>query len=178
MTTSEPAPTIGDTKDWTWTTVRACPDCGADPHAVTAETLGKVLRSTTSRWLSILGRDDVRQRPEPNIWSPLEYACHVRDVHRLFVQRVTLMLAQSNPHFPDWDQDAAAIDGCYWEANPAKVAVELTGAAEVAASSYDDVPSDSWPRRSVRGDGGAFTVSSMGRYHLHDVLHHLYDVRG
>ena len=26
-------------------------------------------------------------RPAPDVWSPLEYACHVRDVHRVFAER-------------------------------------------------------------------------------------------
>ena len=50
-----------------------------------------------------------RDRPAPDVWSPLEYACHVRDVHRVFAERVRLMLAEDDPLFDDWDQDAAAV---------------------------------------------------------------------
>jgi hypothetical protein len=28
----------------------------------------------------------------------------------------------------------------------------------------------------VRSNGDEFTVESLGRYHLHDVVHHLHDV--
>jgi hypothetical protein len=30
----------------------------------------------------------------------------------------------------------------------------------------------------VRSNGSEFTVESLGRYHLHDVVHHLHDVTG
>src|SRR6187551_2418321 len=37
--------------------------------------------------------------PTPQVWSPLEYACHVRDVHRVFGERVQMMLAVDDPLF-------------------------------------------------------------------------------
>ena len=33
-------------------------------------------------------------------------------------------------------------------------------------------------RRGLRDNGSEFTVDSIARYHLHDVLHHSHDVRG
>ena len=106
-----------------------------------------------------------------------EYACHVRDVHRIFAQRVRLMLDEREPHFADWDQDATAVEEGYDLQDPAVVALELTDAAEQVASSYDEVPADAWGRRGLRSNGSVFTVESIGRYHLHDVVHHLWDVR-
>ena len=66
-----------------------------------------------------------RQRPRPDVWSPLEYACHVRDVFRLFDQRLGLMLAEDDPQFANWDQDDTAVDDRYGEQDPAVVAGEL-----------------------------------------------------
>jgi hypothetical protein len=40
------------------------------------------------------------------------------------------------------------------------------------------VPADAWDRPGVRSNGSEFTVESLGRYHLHDVVHHLHDVAG
>ena len=39
------------------------------------------------------------------------------------------------------------------------------------------MPPLAWQRRGLRSDGSEFTVETLGRYHLHDVVHHLYDVR-
>jgi hypothetical protein len=33
-----------------------------------------------------------------------------------------------------------------------------------------------WDRPGLRSNGSRFTVASLGRYHLHDVVHHLRDV--
>ncbi len=40
------------------------------------------------------------------------------------------------------------------------------------------VSDDGWSRPGRRSNGDAFTVESIGRYHLHDVVHHLWDVAG
>jgi hypothetical protein len=47
-------------------------------------------------------------RPTPEKWSPLEYACHVRDLLVLCDHRLDLMLTQDDPIFANWDQDEAA----------------------------------------------------------------------
>ena len=54
-------------------------------------------------------------------------------------------------------------------------------AAEAVAARYDairDAPEETWARRGLRDNGSEFTVDSIARYHLHDVLHHSHDVRG
>jgi hypothetical protein len=115
-------------------------------------------------------------RPAENIWSPLEYACHVRDVHRIFGERLGRMLAEDDPLFANWDQDATAVEEHYDEQDPATVAGELVAAAAAVADRYAGVTGDQWLRTGRRSDGARFTVTSLGRYHLHDVEHHLYDV--
>ena len=57
----------------------------------------------------MLAGPNVAVRPAPQTWSPLEYACHVRDVLSLFTERVQLMLDQDAPTFANWDQDETAI---------------------------------------------------------------------
>jgi hypothetical protein len=178
MASDEPEPTPGDDKDWTWAAERPCPDCGFDPLAIAGPDLGDALRNTSDRWRAVVGRAGAGRRPAPGVWSPLEYGCHVRDVHRLFTERVALMLAHDDPAFANWDQDAAAVDGRYFEQDPGTVADEIAGAADAAAAQYDAVPADHWQRTGRRSNGSAFTVLSIGRYHLHDVVHHLHDVQG
>ena len=68
------------------------------------------------------------------MWSRLEYACHVRDVHELFAKRVRLMLDEDDPTFENWDQDATAVEQAYDLQDPGEVGTELVErAAEVAA---------------------------------------------
>src|SRR5665647_1886868 len=98
-----------DTKDWTWVLQRRCPECGMAAGAIVAAEVPDLLRGYAERWAEVLRRPDVAARPEPTVWSPLEYGCHVRDVCRLMQWRAELMLTEDFPTFPDWDQDATAL---------------------------------------------------------------------
>jgi hypothetical protein len=165
-----------DTKDWTWVLERPCPECGFESAAHEVSDLPGLLEQTAATWAQVLGRGDVAERPEPGVWSALEYACHVRDVHVLFAERVRLMLEEDGPTFANWDQDATALQRDYGSQDPDVVATELVAAARSVAVLYASVSDDTRGRRGVRSNGDEFTVESLGRYHLHDVVHHLHDV--
>jgi hypothetical protein len=165
-----------DRKDWTWILERACPECGYDARAVRTVEVKNRVYANASAWRGVLAGPDPRVRPAPGVWSPLEYACHVRDVHRVFGGRVALMLAEDDPLFEDWDQDAAAAAGAYGDQDPARVADELTAAAAAVSATYAAVEGDAWRRPGRRSNGSVFTVESLARYQLHDVEHHLHDV--
>jgi len=166
-----------DTKDWTWVLDRPCDECGFDSSAFSVDQIPDLIRDNTLSWSQALSSPDAAVRPVPHIWSALEYACHVRDVHDLFDQRVVLMLVQDDPLFANWDQDATAVEKRYGDQDPATVEVELIEAADAVAGRYATVAADQWQRPGRRSNGSGFTVESLGRYHLHDVVHHLYDVR-
>jgi hypothetical protein len=166
-----------DTKDWTWVLERPCPECGYDASAVADEDLPELLHENTRDWFPVLDGPDAAVRPAADVWSPLEYACHVRDVHLLFDRRLHQLLDEDDPQFANWDQDQTAAEQGYDEQDPATVSVELVEAAAVVAATYAGVRGDQWQRPGRRSDGSVFTVASLGRYHLHDVVHHVGDVR-
>lgn len=165
-----------DTKDWTWVLERPCPDCGFDPSAQGLADLPGLLHDTAMTWSEVLRRPDVGERPSSGVWSPLEYACHVRDVHVLFAERVRLMLEEDRPVFANWDQDVTAVESDYPSQDPAVVVGDLIDAAGAVAGLYAGVDERGAARRGTRSNGDEFTVASLGSYHLHDVVHHLHDV--
>ncbi len=128
-------------------------------------------------WPSRLARPDVRIRPDEATWSPLEYAAHVRDVIRITHQRVLLALHKDDPLFANWDQDSTAVLDRYNEQDPVVVASQLLESAEILAAVLEAIPEDSWSRPARRSDGSSFTVETLARYFLHDLVHHLWDVR-
>ena len=177
----EPPPTVpGDEKDWTWVLDRPCPECGFVAAEVAASDVAARLRANATEWVALLDADPegVRHRADPTVWSPLEYACHVRDVYRIYHGRLDRMLAEDDPHYANWDQDATAVEERYDLADPAAVAVELTREVELLAALFDTVDGDQWARTGVRSDGARFTIDTFSRYLLHDPVHHLHDVRG
>jgi hypothetical protein len=165
-----------DTKDWTWVLEQPCEQCGFDPAAVVREDLPELLHENTRGWYAVLADPDHAVRPAPNVWSRLEYACHVRDVHELFAKRVRLMLDQDDPTFENWDQDATAVEEGYGLQEPGVVGTELVERAAEVAAVYASVEGDQWERSGRRSNGSRFTVQTIGVYHLHDVAHHLWDV--
>jgi len=178
--TTQPEPAIEpDTKDWTWVLEHRCPECGFDARQGSVTELPRTLRACVTAWQEVLDRPDVRRRPAPAVWSPLEYACHARDVFRLFAGRITLMLERDDPQFDNWDQDETAVAERYGEQDPAVVLDELTEAGGLLARVVSEVPEhgpNAWLRPGVRSNGSVFTVESLCRYMLHDVVHHLHDV--
>jgi DinB superfamily len=171
-------PIVPDTKNWTWVTERRCPECGLYAPGLPREAVPTLIRINAAAWQEVLAEDDVAERPAENVWSPLEYGCHVRDVLRIFDERLQLMLGSDDPEFENWDQDATAIAGDYPSQDPPTVIEDLLAGAEQIAARFETVSGDQWQRPARRSDGATFTVESFARYLVHDPVHHLYDVTG
>lgn len=193
-------PIVPDVKNWTWVLERSCPECGFDPASITYTNVPGLAREYAGRLSATLARPDAATRPDDATWSALEYAAHVRDVCRIFTYRaaVTARVAAVDPRvtgfdakgldtgetadgipvFSNWDQDVTAIADRYGEQDPGEVAAELTDAADAVARAFESVPAADLARQARRSDGSIFTVESLASYFVHDVIHHVYDVRG
>jgi hypothetical protein len=172
-------PIVPDDRDWTWVLERPCPECGFEAAAVDVTEVAAMIRANAAEWRKILADDPaaVRTRPVPDRWSALEYGAHVRDVHRIYLHRLDLMLTRDDPHYPNWDQDATARAERYGEQDPRTVASELSAAADALADRFESVDGDRWRRTGRRSDGARFTIDSFARYLVHDPIHHVHDVR-
>ena len=169
---------VPEDKDWTFVLDVPCTECGFVAADVDVTDLSGLVLAATTPWTQVLARPDATVRPAPQVWSPLEYACHVRDVLLVFAIRVELIRMQDEPRFPNWDQDATAIEDRYWEQDPAEVAVQLQEAAGIIAGAWASVNADEWDRPGTRSNGSTFTLDTLGRYFLHDIIHHVHDVGG
>jgi hypothetical protein len=169
-------PIAPDDKNWTWVLERACPDCGFDAGAFDAHDARGAIEANAARWRELLADPRASQRPDDHTWSALEYGCHVRDVFRLYLYRLDLMLHEDGPTFPNWDQDETAIRERYDRQDPHEVAGELHAAAGMLSARFATVQGDQWQRTGFRSDGAAFTIDSFTRYLVHDPVHHVHDV--
>lgn len=176
MTTDTDSVTPRDDKDWTWVLERPCQECGLDVSTLSRPEVADLIEANVAAWSTVLARPDVRQRPRPDVWSPLEYACHVRDVFELFDQRLTWMLTEDDPQFANWNQDETAVAERYGEQDPVVVGTELHDAGQTLVASLRAVGDDQAARTGRRSDGAAFTVTTFARYLAHDPMHHLWDV--
>jgi hypothetical protein len=173
---ARPAAVQPETKSWTWVLERPCPDCGFDAPSFDVATIAAALDDNARRWEAVLTRAGVAERPKSDVWSPLEYACHVRDVFRLFETRLRRMVVEDRPRFANWDQEETAVEDNYHAQDAAVVARVLRAHADALAATYGKVTD--WTRTGHRSDGATFTIDSFTRYLLHDPLHHLWDVAG
>jgi hypothetical protein len=155
---TQPAAPEPDDKDWTWTLLRACPECGFDAGAVRGQDVPGIVQEVIARFGRRLADADASTRPQPQVWSPAEYACHIRDVCTVFDQRLHAMLAEHDPLFENWDQDATALEKQYWGGEPSGVVDEQ------------------WMRPGRRSNGSMFTVVTLVQYLAHDLAHHAHDI--
>lgn len=171
---------VPDDKDWTWVLHATCAECGFDVSALPATDVARLIRENAAAWTTALRApaDDVRVRRRPDRWSSLEYGAHVRDVYRLFHERLRRMLREDDPLFANWDQDVTARNERYGEQEPGRVGVELADAAVALADEFERVRGDQWLRPGRRSDGASFTIESFSRYLIHDPVHHLWDIGG
>jgi hypothetical protein len=167
---------IPDTKDWTWVLERRCDECGFTASELAPTDFAGLVRQTAAAWPAVLARPDVRERPNHSTWSPLEYGAHVRDMLRLYRERLTIMLELDDPLYPNWDPDAAAVAGRYGELHPSVVSRELLDAASDIADAFEVLVPEEHRRPARRDDGASFTVKTFAQYFCHDLVHHLHDV--
>ena len=168
---------VPDEKDWTWVTTRACPECGFDASACAPQAVAGLIDENVRAWEQLLAAHAISAvRPDDATWSPLEYACHVRDVYRRYDARIVLMLEHDDPFYPNWDQDASAAEDRYESQDPAGVVAELRVAGAVLSARLAGLGAADWERTGRRGDGASFTIDTISRYMVHDTIHHVWDV--
>jgi DinB family protein len=155
-----------------------CPECGLAYDDVSLSSVGASLTDLADRYQGYLALDlaDLQHRPEPNSWSALEYACHVRDSFALYRWRIDRALAEDRPTFPTIDRDAVVIELGYNDQEPALVAGDLMANCERLHDLLLDIDEPDWSRVGIR-EGEELTVEWLTISALHEARHHLLDVR-
>jgi hypothetical protein len=162
--------------------VERCEECGYAYDLTAATRAGDEIRSAVAelaRLLVTTERRALARRTAPERWSPLEYACHVRDV--LITQRERVLLARRTDvpaAVPMGRDERVAHDG-YAESDPAEVAEEVTIAARLLANTLSRLDTRdwelrivyNWPQRTER------TLRWVAANTVHDVRHHLLDIK-
>jgi S-DNA-T family DNA segregation ATPase FtsK/SpoIIIE len=136
------------------------------------------LRSYASAFVDAFDGSPVR--PAPDVWSPLEYACHVRDVMRIQLGRVARGLIEATPSFDPMGRDERPALYRYDAQLPDVVAREILDAAEALALVFDALSeaqlertvSYNWPERTVR------SLRWVGQHTVHELVHHRKDIAG
>jgi hypothetical protein len=171
---------------WQWARAQSeqCPQCGENAASLDYEVLGPALLRSAEAWRSFLVDADpayLRRIPAPGIFSPLQYGAHVRDIQRVYGDRILLMVQEEDPVFPQFNPDEAAWHA-FNEMEAETLAIEIRQQAQRLADILDGLQPGDWSRTMVR-DGGSdgvyrFTVAGLARYAVHESRHHLLDANG
>ncbi len=157
-----------------------CARCGFEYDLADAPSAGPAIVTGVSRFAALLrgARTDLRCRPQPGTWSPLEYGCHLRDV--LLVQRERVLAARraDGPSFEPMGRDERVDHDGYGEQDPEAVARQMTDAATLFANVLSRLDGADW-ERTVHYNFPARLERSLrwvAVHTVHEVRHHLSDV--
>jgi hypothetical protein len=163
-----------------------CDECGFTYDQAKFTDVATLLRTIASRHAGDLvssvedhGEQIARVRPTPEVWSALEYTCHVRDVLLVQRDRVILALVEDSPSFPRMYRDERVALAGYAEESPEEVAGQLIVAAGLAVKVFERLSDEqaqrpctyNYPRPTERN------VAWLGLHTVHEAEHHLGDVR-
>ncbi len=122
---------------------------------------------------------DLPGRQAPDVWSPLEYACHVRDV--LIVQRERVLAARASdvPVAHPMGRDTRVEHDGYASQRPADVARQLQDAALLFAGVLDRLSPTDWERTLIYSypERQERSLRWVAVHTLHELRHHLMDIR-
>jgi hypothetical protein len=160
--------------------VEPCAGCGFTYDLTSAENSGIAIAegaTTIGRLVTDRG-SDVTRRPQPAIWSPLEYACHVRDV--LLVQRERVLLARRReaPALEPMGRDERVEHDGYAHQDPDDVARQLADAARLFANVVSHLDAGDWERTVIYNYPAPAERSLrwLAVHTLHEVRHHTADI--
>lgn len=166
-----------------------CPECGLDYETVKPLDAIAAIRSFPRRYRAALTQfrqeDDadsiLRRRPEPGVWSALEYAAHAADIIDHLAPAIRRMTVEDRPVLTSWDSDERAVIGAYNEKAPynerslSEVMSDLETATADMAATLETVEADEWTRTG-RFDFGERDILTTARNAVHEGVHHLRDI--
>ena len=120
----------------------------------------------------------LRTRPEPDVWSALEYACHVRDMLDVQRARVALALVEDSPIFTPMGRDERVERDGYNQQDPTVVAAEVVVAADRLADALEALDPVEWQRTGIYTwpTTESRSLAWVGRHTLHELRHHTADI--
>lgn len=171
---------------WQWHRIQhePCPQCGDYPASVPPSALGELAVERAGQWREFLTTTDehqLRHIPEPGVFSPLQYAAHVRDIIRVYTDRMILGLDQDAPTVPIFmPPETAWVE--YNQASIDETAADLETQASRLRDVLAGMAPSAWSRIVIndRGVYGVFTFTLVGLAcnAVHEVHHHLLDATG
>lgn len=157
-----------------------CAECGYAYDSLPRDELPASIRALGPRYAGLLTHDpsELRAHTSTGTWSPLEYACHLRDVLRVQRERIALALAEETPVFASMRREERVAEERYNDQEPEVVAAELSAAAEELAAALEALDGSDWLRTGTYNwpETRERTVEWIARHTVHEGEHHIMDI--
>lgn len=177
--------------------MNGCPECGftqadIDPTAAAGHpfpwrydetawnAVGSQIVTACAAAAAILRSDrDLWTRPAPTRWSPLEYACHIRDVLLIQRERALKALRGRGDEPLAMGRDERVVDDGYNHQDRNNVAVQLEQMAIMFVGLLDRLTPAQWDIELAYGfpDRSMRSLRWLAVHTAHEVVHHLHDMR-
>jgi DinB superfamily len=163
-----------------------CDTCRYVYADIEAQALPERFASFGTRYQEVLlppGRpaewhDSLRTRPEEDVWSALEYACHVRDVFLVQRDRLYITLVEDRPVMAQMYRDHRVTLARYNEQDPEEVAAQLNTAARLISQAFAALDATQLKRLCIYNFPARAERSLLwvGQHAIHEGEHHLRDI--
>jgi hypothetical protein len=118
----------------------------------------------------------VKRRPVPGEWSVHENACHLAEVHPLFVRRLDLMLAETNPEIKSYDPGRDDPDDALLKVDLEDALGRFAHDRGRLVMRLRTLRPEDWMRTARHDEYNAYSIFTMFRHlALHD-FHHAYRI--
>jgi DinB superfamily len=171
---------------WQWHRIQMepCPQCGDHPASLAPSSLGPLGLERARAWREFLSDADddyLRTSPEFGVFSPIQYGAHVRDIVRVYTDRMVLGLERDAPTVPIFNPPQEEWER-YNRLDAAELGEDVIAQAQRLADLASGMEPDNW-RRIVVNDRGvygvySFTLAGLACNAVHETHHHLLDATG
>ncbi|HVC22565.1 MAG TPA: DinB family protein [Candidatus Dormibacteraeota bacterium] len=156
-----------------------CAECGFRFSSVTVSNASAIVGHIATSYCQVLTASAenprLRRRPAEGVWSPLEYAAHMRDVLLLFRRRVDAILEESEPALEVVSHDDEVARGNYNQLSLPLLNEQLSAATQRLATRLEGLSPEALARRGFR-NAEARTVLEIAQRAVHESQHHLVDI--
>jgi DinB superfamily len=163
--------------------VTRCQKCGYDwdrppEHAVATIRAfpGSVSGLLLAKGIADASRQ-LRTRPAPAVWSPLEYIAHTGDAIDWYARRVKRVLTEHRPALDPFDWDAHTASQRYYERHLDNVLDQIRRDCARLTATLADLTATDWEREGTGSDGQPRSVVELIHRAAHEAEHHLQDIR-
>jgi len=121
--------------------------------------------------------DTLRRHPSAQVWSVMEYMCHLRDVYMTYTIRLHRTRTEDRPRLEPMLNDLRVRRFRYNDHAADAVLAELGMAVAGFCDEISRVAASDWARTASRLPGEERTARWLVRQAMHEGVHHLGDIR-